>query len=702
MVGRVPDEFFFGGGAGRRHPMTLRATILGLLGALFIAGTGYINDRILHLNLMVGNHLPISVFGLLILGAMLVNPVLYLFHRSWRLRAGELVVIVAMMLVACSIPGSGLMRVFTQILVMPTHLAQSRAGWQKAEVLSYVPAVMTPVPVGSDREVTRKVVDDYVSGLGHRGAISLGDVPWAHWQRPLVTWVPLMLLLGLGVICLSLIVHPQWAFRERLRYPIADFARSITKLDPDRRTGPIFRNRLFWFGLLVVLSIRVINGIHVWYPQSIEIPLKLELTQVGQKWPGILSDSFPRADKMLTPTLYPCAMAFSFFLASDVGLGLGIAFPLYVAVGGILIKGGADIATDRFMGGLPDWCSFGAYLGMAVMVGYLGRRYYAQVFKQAFIFKRGEGVEPYAAWACRGLLLAMGGMIVILWRIGLDWPIAVLAVMMLMMVFLVMGRIIAETGLFFIQAGWQLMGIGLGLFGACALGPKAATILIILGTVFLIDPRESLMPFLINGLKMCDDQGVAPKRLGWALGLAFLAALTIALPVVLWANYNYGLSLDQWANIWTPERAFNPIEKIVTEVRSSGELDAAKGFTAWERITHMHPDPRFLAAAGTGLALVLGFSILRLRFTWWPLHPVVFLIWTTWVISQFGFSLLLGWIIKSIVTGIGGAEKYQQAKVVMIGVIAGDLLGGLIFMVHGALYYATWGLIPKIYTIFPW
>jgi hypothetical protein len=69
---------------------------------------------------------------------------------------------------------------------------------------------------------------------------------------------------------------------------------------------------------------------------------------------------------------------------------------------------------------------------------------------------------------------------------------------------------------------------------------------------------------------------------------------------------------------------------------------------------------------------------------------------------MFYFSLLLGWVIKRFVTHMAGAQKYRQLKVLMIGFIAGDLVSGLIFMAHGAAYYAVYRLMPKIYPIYPY
>ena len=74
--------------------MTLRAVILGVLGAVSIAAVGYINDEVLYLNCLVGNHLPVSVFGLLIVFAAAVNPLLWTLRARWRFQPKELAVAV--------------------------------------------------------------------------------------------------------------------------------------------------------------------------------------------------------------------------------------------------------------------------------------------------------------------------------------------------------------------------------------------------------------------------------------------------------------------------------------------------------------------------------------------------------------------------------------------------------------------------------
>jgi hypothetical protein len=676
--------------------LTPRAVILGLLGAAFVAGIGYLNDSVLRLTLFVGNHFPISVFGILILTAIIANPVLYRLRAGWRLRPAELAVAVALMLVACCIPGSGMMRSFMQDLALPMAYNENSPGWKKFAVLRYTPQAMRPGHGDRDEEV----MNGFLNRSGQR-TISLSEVPWAPWSQALTTWMTITGLLAIAVICLSLIVHRQWASRERLQYPIATFATALMAKDGEKGVAGVLRGKLFWIGLGVVLAIRVVNGIYAWYNDSLEIPLKFSFEAITQKWPK-LWQAPSHTWALVNPTLYPTVIAFSFLLASDVSLSLGLSQIIAPMVGLSLLLNGVDITSDWMTGGMMNWQLFGSYLGIAVLLLYIGRRHYWQVLKQAIVFRRQEGVEGYAAWACRILLLSVAGLVILLSCLGLDWPFALGGVMLMLLLFLVIARMNAESGLFFVQANWQPISVLIGLFGGYAMGPQAIVIIGLLTVILTLDPRECLMPFVVNGLKMCENTGVRPARVGGGAVVAFAIAMAVAVPVVFWANYNYSdPQKDAWAYQNMPKFTYDAAERIMQDLSSRNQLEQSLALGTWDRLMSTHPDPRFLWSAGVGLALALSFSLLRLRFTWWPLHPIIFLVWGTYPMANFSHSFLLGWFIKVLVTKFGGGRTYRQVMGLMFGIIAGDMLGGLTFQIVGASYYAVMGLDPKSYMIFP-
>lgn len=666
-----------------------------------VAVFGYVNDQIMHMTYLVGNHFPIGVFGPLLLLVLVINPLLGLLRSSWRLRASELAVILALVLSACSIPGSSMLRSFYTSLAWPAQLNLVSPGWRKAEVMQYVPPVMMPGDGVSPVAYHREVMDGYLTGLSTHGEwIHPGRVPWDMWRAPLMFWGPLLFLFGLAVVCMSLIVHSQWSHRERLRYPVVDFAASVISGRTTSRI-PLFRCRSFYVGLAIVLGIHAVNGLQVWVPETIGIPLQLDFWAITTRWPELMNVPWG-IGSLLQPQIYLSVVAFSFFLVSDVSFSLGVVQFVYVALIAWLLTTGVDLRSDYLGGGATQWQLFGSGLGVAILVLYVGRRYYGQVIRRAFAGRAGGEAEPYAAWALRILVVVIAALAVMLVRVGLEWYFAVASVLLILLLFLVTARANAESGLFYFQAYWHPFSIFLGLFGAAAFGPKAMVIVGMLCTIMTIDPRECLMPFIVTGLKVCDDLKVPPARVGTTAVMVFAICMAVALPAVLWMNYNSGVpQWDGWANRAVPSFTFRATTKAINELKLDAQLGASRRMSQLDRLLNMKPERTFLWAAGIGLALAVGISVLRLRHTWWPIHPICLLVAGTAPGLRFGPSFLLGWAIKSVIVKFGGGKKYQQLKPLMIGVIAGELFGGLLWMIVGAAYRLLTGLQPKAYWVYP-
>jgi hypothetical protein len=670
--------------------MTFRAVLIGLAAALSIAGLGYLNDQILQLESVLGGHqLPISVIGVLILAMLLANPLLFRVNSRWALRPAEVAVATGLTLVACSIPLRGLMEFFPSSLVSGVHWNINTTGWRKNNLLQYVPATMMM------RD--QAVIDAMISGLRQSGRdVGLGAVAWGRWAPVLTTWLPLVLCMSASSICLGLIVHRQWSRHERLRYPIPEFTASLIERPEGAAFSTIFRNRLFWLGLGAVLAIRVINGLYLWYPDRLlEIPLTQDFTALSEKFKVL--QEVPWGPSLSRPTIYPLAIGFSFFLASEVSLSLGLTQLLVIPVTAYLMSRGVDIQSDLMAGGLSAWQRFGSYLAYALLLAYTGRHWYGAVIRHGLTFRPSGESEPYAAWALRVLLLALAGMVVMAALLGLPWTLAILTFPLMLVLFVGVSRIAAETGLFFIQPRWQPLGVLLGFFGGYALGPRGMIVAGLLCVVLSMDPSQSLMPYWVNALRLNELLGVRPKRLaGPAVG-TYLAALALGLVVVLWAQFNFGLPRTEKAS-WNfnvvPKLPFESPNQEIDAMVNNAQLQASVALSPLERLTSFQPDRRFLRAAGIGIALVLVFGILRLRLSWWPIHPVMFMVWDTAPMAGLSFSFLLGWMVKTAVTRLGGFRPYQRLKPLMVGVIAGDVLGGLVWIVVGVAYYAVTGLMP--------
>ena len=687
--------------------MTRRAVILGFLGGTLIAGFGYLNDWIFRLNHIVGNHFPISVFGGLVVFSLGLNPLLRRFLPRAALSSREIAVVVALMLVGCAIPGSGLMREFTQVMALPAHFERTSPSWRRTEAISYAPKQLL-LNEGRYDEATNGA---YLTGkLGADQLLDCGAVPWSAWVKPLSVWVPLILLTAVATVCLSLIVHPQWSRREHLPYPVVAFGRAIIEGRAPGSDRTLVRAPAFWIGLGSIFVLHLANGLHGYFPDQL-IPVRrwFDFVPLTRLWPNVTRGA--GWWWLFAPHVYPTVVAFSFFLSSEVSLSLGLSQVVAVPLCAVLVGYGFDLQAYQPGTGTASWQMFGSSLAMAGVVLYIGRHHYLQVARLAFfppsVRSPGNpatvsGPEPCAVWACRGLAvtgLAIVGMLV--W-LGLEWPFAFLTVGLLLVLFTVTARISAETGLPHIEANWNGLGVMLGFFGAAALGPKAIAIVGLVCAMLMVDVREALMPYVTNGLKMCSDEDMKAGPVAGAGILVFAVGFAVAVPVVLAANYTSGAPLsDGWAGWVVPRFAFDRVTDAVTRVDAIGLLAESRGYSALERLAHFQPQPAFLWAAGIGAGLVLLFSFLRLRITAWPLHPVIFLTWGTWPLMCFCPSFLLGWVLKKAVTRFGGQGLYVRTMPFLIGLIAGDILGGLTLMAVGAVYYAVTRTPAPPYYVFP-
>jgi len=669
--------------------MTPRAVILGVLGATVIVALGYLIGHVLELaSFTDGGLLASGVLLMMLIGAGGI-AVLKLFRVRGRFRPGELAVIVGLLLAACSVLGGAVLPTLTPALAMPAYYNELRPGWKKHQLLSYV----TPSMLPADAKYDSEVIAGFLGGLGSSdSSIPLSGVPWDKWSRPLITWIPLLSLAGVCMGSLSLIVHRQWSERERLRYPIAEVATALLSGRMQSTRRRLYTDGMFLAGFGIVFAVFFINGLQKWYPGSIRIPMIFNFWQIPQKFPILYKAPF--ADHLVQVRISPTAIAFGFLLASDVSLSLGLSQFIFVPIGIWALAMGVDLKSDYMEGGATAWQRFGSYLAFGLMLLYFGRRYYWRLLVRALTFRKRGDVTSYETWACRAFVLSAAAMFIIICRLGLDWTLGLLTVGMLLLLFVVVSRIGAETGLFTIQARWQPLGIFLGLLGVYALGPQGIIIVGLICTVVALNPGYKLMPFLVNALKIGSNLQVRPGRLAIASSGVYVLGICLAITVTLWANYNFGITPRGDITVRAPTMSFRPADRAATKMKTANQLDASENLSPLQRLTNLRPKKMFLWAGGIGFVLVILFSAMRIRCPWWPLHPVLFLVCATWPMGLLSHSFLLGWFVRVVVMRIGGHEGYQRAKPFMIGAVAGNLLGPAVWTIVGMIYYHLTGIMP--------
>ena len=679
--------------------MTIRSVILGLLAGVALASVGYVNDIWLSFPAVGGNLMPTYAYGVLMLGLLVVNPLLRLLGR-WHFKSSELVVIVSLVLMGSVIGGSGLMWVFPHPLVTPLWDYMEIPGWRVANLVQYVPPVMLV-----DADPGSEVVRDYMQGLAGEGrTLPVTRVPWGSWAPTLGFWFSVLGLNFIAGLAAVVVVHRQWSKRELLALPIASVTDELVAAPaPGRLFNDTLRGRGFWMGFCLAFGVLGLNGLHAWWPEIPAIPLGINFTPlrdmlgaVGRvPWVNVLNVRF-----------YFTVVGLAFLLTSEVSLSIGLSGWLYVLAAAPPVAAGVDIRSDVLGGGLPSFMYFGAYVALAVVVLYLGRRFYWSLLRRVAWLGGRADVLPREVTACRILILATAALVGLLCWVGLHPLLALAFVLMTGMLFLMVGRINAATGLFIIQPFWQPVAVLLAIFGPFALGPHALIMLAMLSVVVTIDPRIAAVPLAINALRVGELQKLRPGRLAGWMGAGIIIAMVVGVLVTVYLLYDLGVSgVASGGTRWALIVARMPFQLLKGAVNELGSMDALQDASRRTDLGRLFasatPAKHFYLAAGIGFAMVLVCYWLRLRFRRWPLHPMLFLVWGSRWTTEFAPSFLLAWFIKGRVMRYGGMAYYRRARGFFIGMMAGEFTAGILWGLIAVAYYLFTGSAGPSFTVTP-
>ena len=681
--------------------MTWRAVIIGLICSVSLCSITYFNQSIMRQSAIVGNYMPLSVYGTLIIIVAFLNPLLGRFRPSWRLSGRELAVTLTLVLAACGIAESGFMKTFSNVVVLPRHYRRTTPAWNDKDTGTFarLPEHMLAATGENDA-----ALNGFIQGKVGDDPLALSDIPWAEWRAPLATWLPLALLLTVGFTALALVVHRQWSEHEKLPYPIATFAAGLLGRGESGQ-GSVLQQHGFWIGAAIVLAIHLINFAHSWWPDYV-----IRVSTEFDLWPlASIMSTFRQgrlAWTILHCRLYFAVIGVAYLVSSDVSFSF-VVVPIFgTYVQGLLVSYGVSfMAGGEHRASIYTSLNIGSFIAFIFMIAYFGRRFYWSVLRRAVGLRPAEEVRPHEFWGARVFLVCTLLSTVLMTCYGLSWPFAVLYMFMIFVFYVGVSRVVVQTGLFIMKPAWVPHILLLGLFGGYALGPSAALISMVFSAVLFAEARETVMPYMVNSLSLLEREGEG-RKLGriavWA-ATAAVAGLIVGLVVTLYLQYTHGtdMAAGGWFTRTVPTYPFELSTDIAQRLEGQGALGASDGLTSWQRLTLARPEPKFAISFVIGALLVVGCYIGRLRIKGWPINPAVFLLWSWSHCAKLTFSFFIGWSIKAGVAKYGGWRMVGKVKAIMIGVIAGDMLGAFVPALISAVYYFVTGRPPPSYNIMP-
>jgi hypothetical protein len=720
-----------------RSPVNVRSILLGLLGVVLICTLTPYNDLAVNNTPLTGNYLPLGLLLFFLTFILLINgPLLRFFPRS-AFSAGELAVALGMVMVGCSVPASGLMRYLPATLVGVTN--QPVLYPEYVKVLRDLDLPQWIFPTVHQTDPLLRASDPVIQQYWYRAPAAssslldhLRAVPWGAWVTPAITWGIFLLAFWGAILSLAVIVRKQWVENERLPFPIAQIYLSlIAPPDRGKMFNALFRSRGFWIAAGTVFVIHFFNAMWQYDPKHWpKIPLDYDLTKLLNRPPFAFMEPEGAAGDLMgfkRNAIVFSIVGITFFLQTKVAFSLWF-FYLFYQVERVIW----GYQQSEFTYPQQQDQQLGSMIPFALALLWVGREHWWHVIRSMFrwgragnVPRRHEGTKigtkelessaagsplvdsfapsrlrdspsrylPYgvAGWATVFCLLIMIG-----WLVAAGCTVigAAVLVLLIMMVMLVTARVVAETGLLFVQLGfpyWRPWVLGITPPLNVRTSIKTFFYHGMFSMILGHDVRETTSVFATHALKVADEvqsdeatkrrsdggkSESSPSSLRRSVASSltrfpFLASLATSLIVaylvsgiaMLHVEYAHGVTLDTRhevpLNAWGTEHG--PYSYIMT--KTAAYTPPRKGPSeVHNRWAH------FFFGFGTVSAL----SVLRLRFAWWPLHPVGLLIAYGWPIKQIWFSIFLGWLLKILIVRFGGMGLFRMARNIFIGLIIGE------------------------------
>ena len=633
--------------AGR---ITGRSVAVGLvLSVLFSLIIPYV-DVFLSSTFLGAQHLPPGAIFMLLFLVLVANPVLRLIGRRTAFSRAELLMIYCMLLFSTLVPGHGAENVFIPVVVSPLYYATPENKWDEL-FLNLVPGWFAP--------------DDERAVVAFFEGLRPGEqLPWSRWYKPLAAWAVFTFILYALVMFLSIIFRKQWADREKLSFPLVALPMEMTT-DTVRpfANKAFFGNRLMWIGFAVAVVLQTQNGLKFYYPSFPAVRLLYNFQPIFREPPW-------NAVGWVPGYIWPVVIGVTLLLRSEVSFSLWFFFwftKLQRLIAHVLGFKGHQAPTTW---GEPGWLGMqpvGGYIAYVALSFWVARSHLRDVWEETLGRRRTSRGEPLSYRTCViGVACCFAALLWWCATAGMSLPVALTQMVMYVILAVALTKVVAESGLLFVQATLSSLETMAAFTGTGGIGARNLTVGMFIERSFMTDLRAFLMPSFMQSLKIADLANMDKRRM---LGV-FGVTIAISTLICYWANlklvYTYsGMACNPWFIKGAGPGGFRLLQSFLMSPRPPSPIQMIS------------------IIAGGGFTLLL-FS-LRQRFVWFPFHPVGFIMMQTYPMKTLWFSTFIGWAIKSVIMKYGGAKVLVASLPMFLGVAFGDIFMMVVWLVIDAI-----------------
>lgn len=594
--------------------------------------------------------LPMNVVFILAL-LLWVNLLLKKYLPKWALSQSELLVIYVMLCITTAFSGHDNMVLLMGTLPHAFWFATPENDWA-ALFYQYLPKWL----VVGDYEAARDFYEGNVSffSSGH----------YRLWIIPILSWFVFIFLLIFIMLCLNVIIRRQWAEQEKLSYPIIQLAYQMT----GERRG-ILKRRLFWVGFLAAALIDVLNGLNFIWPQIPHIPIKdYDLINYITEKPWSAVGSMPIR-------FYPYVTGLCFLMPLDLSFSCWFFY----------LFGKAQLVFGSAMGvhAMPAFPYFseqstGALFGVCLLAIWLSRLHLIEVFKLIFGLKSrydtsDEPMSYRTAAIC--IILSFSLLFLFCYKAGMSPWIIVIFFGVYYMVAVAITRMRAEAGV----PVHAVQYVNPQSFLITTLGTKrlGAMNLTMLALFYWFNRfnRSHPMPHQLEGFRLAELAKIDNRRLMYAMIIAMVFGIMVTLWIFPYDVYKHGAASRAAEVLATGWVTYNSLESWLTYPRP--------------------PDNFGIAFMVAGFIFTFFLMLMRMKFVWFPLHPVGYALGIgSSTIDFYWVVLVVTSIAKWQILKHGGVGGYRKAVPFFLGLIIGEsivaCLWALISVIVNQPLYVAW------------
>ena len=539
----------------------------------------------------------------------------------------ELALLYPMLTVSASVNGLDMLQLIGAVIAGPNFLATPENEWKEL-FIKYIPQWL----MVSDKSS----LDQYAQGDSSFFTVNNINA----WLTPALLWSAFTVSLILVMLGLTLALSSRWVSEEKLSYPIIQL--------PLQMTEPRFlKNRVMWIGAGIGLFMGALNGLHFFLPN---IPTIGRPVDIGRYF----TEKPLNAIGWLPIAVQPFAIGLGFFMPIDLSFSCWFFYLFWKFEKVLTSILGVNISGFPFI----NEQTTGAYVGFALVSVWVARKSLIKIFR----FKNQVSSEKNVhSFALITLLIGLVGITAFCLKAGMSIKAVIIFFTIYFLISISIGRIRAELGspvhdLHF--AGPDMMMVH--LMGSRNIGQQDLTI-ISMFWYFNRAYRSHPMPCILEGIKLGERTEVPATKIASAIIFAAVLGIFFAFFMHLQSAYRYGA----WGKMWPAYETYG---------RLSSWLNTPTG-----------GDFTYISAYSVGALSVVAMSIIRTHFIWFPLHPVGFVVSSTWGMNPFWFSVFLSWVIKYSILKYGGLRTYRKNMPLFLGLILGEFLADAGVSIAGTL-----------------